>query len=364
MKISDVIKLVEEITQTDDKTIASDLFYYPNINIWTNKNNTKPIKQFANLSWLDWHKEKYTKESKTHSSRINLLIRKSLNGYVVFTPINNSVIKIQHKLLEPDFIQNNTKARKLLPNNTLPVQKTGSTDNHHYHVFPFVSGSRVSNWKNWNKTLDKTISPIYQNFLERNELTKTKASNYFDQLLKQAESHLITNQYLQNEFKKTLNHLKTVTSQLLNNSENNISIHTGFVHGDLVPNNVIKTKNNKIILLDWANGGNHSVYYDLLLQDFYNSSAKTWENFNKINFITNTDKKIFHGWSKKFCDMIAKKTSGTDISNDQVKLSLIAALYEISIKNFLRHQSQTEQKDGITMLRIVNQICSNIIDNI
>jgi hypothetical protein len=126
----------------------------------------------------------------------------------------------------------------------------------------------------------------------------------------------------------------------------------------LVPNNFLLSK-NKIYICDWVNGGEHSMVYDLMVQNVYFADSPTWKNFEKIDFLQ-SNKKYFFGWTKSYL-VLFQKHHAVFHTNESFKLSLLVALFEMSLKNYVRHQNKGACDDGKEMLLILERIFTNIL---
>ena len=142
-----------------------------------------------------------------------------------------------------------------------------------------ISGNLLSNvnniniFKNFLSFCDKNLwNENYKKFHYKNELKKlSSACNYFYKKKTYQRVNEYFDKYNQIDTSSIINNIKIPkTSELLNkiNWKNFSTPHPVLFHGDLQPENIIYTKNNKFYLIDWREdfGGLKilgDLYYDL-----------------------------------------------------------------------------------------------------
>lgn len=282
----------------------------------------------------------------------------SLNGVLVLNEAQGYTAKILQKKLEPDFLSNSRRAHQLIPEHTQKILGMAEMSDYACLMSEFLEESRMHKFDNWSVMLEK-ITPVIAKLYRRGGVAKTlKAKDYIKSTLAVVSANLTSQRFLQKEFKKTALLFKKCLGKYPPGGSN---LYKLFCHGDLTPNNVVHDGKGNIIILDWANGGLHSAFYDLMVQDVYAPNARVWRDFGEIDFVTNRDHDIFHGWSASFCQIIKRITKKT-VTNEMMRASLLIALAEMGRKNFLRHQTVQERNEGSKVLTMINTILQNIAD--
>ncbi len=310
------------------------------------------------LDW-PWHKKLINKISNKKKKRElkcsdELIVLKSLNGALLLNLTQKYTAKVINKIYEPNFLDTEITARQLLPNNVPKIISAGEDGNYYYIVSELVVGDKIYNWDNWKTALNK-MTPLLKKAYLSNNLQTIDSKKYVADL-KNSFNHMVNNKhYLLKEIEEIKYWLSLCLNQYM---ENNLMMYKTFQHGDLVPNNLL-VHSDQMYIIDWANGGIQNYLYDLMIQNYYSPQRQTWKNFNKIDFINNSDHEVFYGWTKKYIG-ICRKLCRKKIINKQIKISRIIDLAEIAEKNFLRHQTLEEYKNGEKMLNNVIVIYKNI----
>jgi len=321
--------------------------------------NINSLRKPLNLSIKDVLQIYLYKERKDNliKSEKRIIIKKSLNGVVIFNLTDKCVIKVINRFLEPEFLKNALRAKKLLPNNVPDIKKSGEKGSYFYLISQFYKKDRIVKWEKWNETLEE-LTPIFSNLYSKSKLYTITPIVYIEKIVNKLDSIVKGKDYLVDKFNQTSDLLKKCLSKYY---VKDVNLYKKFSHGDLVPNNIIETK-NEFYICDWANGGIQNIFYDLMMQNFYNPEAVVWKNFKNIDFTASKDKDIFFGWAVNYIK-IFEKVLASRISNAVLRFSMIVSLAELAVKNFLRYQSLQEYHDGEKMLDNVYRICKNILDS-
>ena len=285
------------LLKTDNK--IRKIFYNKELNIFFTCSTIK-LRDIMNCSIFKTFKifllKKEIKEKIFYDKEI--IILKSLNGIILFNLTDELVIKIINKIFEPNFLKNELQAKKTLPENVPAVINHGLMDNYYYITWKLYAKSEKINWKDWSKTL-KILNPIIAKLYKNNKLIILNSDEYITQIINNLDSISKDKKYLINEFNEIK---KLLESCIARYYIKNINLYKIFSHGDLVPNNIIKTQDN-LYLCDWTNGGIHNIFYDLMIQNFYKPNSMVWKNFNTINFTQCNDNDIFFGWTNNYIKM-------------------------------------------------------------
>jgi len=279
-----------------------------------------------------------------------LLYIASLNGVVVIDYPNQLVYKILLTKFEPNFIDNEVSANSICSKHTPKVVNYFFSGDCSVVVQRMIQGRRRKTWKRWGSVLER-VFPLLMT--QKNSPIRLSSVEYVTEI-KESLSRLDHSPFSSKSHGTT----KANLIFLLQKYSGSFSQYQLFSHGDLTPNNVME-ESGRHMLIDFANGGQLSFSYDLMLQDFYFTKKSTWKNFDKIKFKKNQDSNIFFGKSSYFFSHFEKEYN-VNLTESLIKLSLIISLSEIYIKNYLRHQSDKEWKDGEAMLKNVDDICRSI----
>lgn len=316
--------------------------------------NLLKLKKIFNISQKDIIKYLFLRKKESSLFLINkeFIVRKSLNGAIVINFTDKEVVKFARKSLEPNFIQNEITANKLLPKNTPMILSYGERGNYCFVVTSYYKRSRNIEWGEWDNTLAE-ISQILDDFYRNNVLVSIKSSEYVQEILNNLDNVATNKKYLVVEFEEIILLLKKCFEEF---QWENFILYKIFSHGDLVPNNIIRTIDNTYIC-DWTNGGLHNIFYDPMMQYFYFTNHELWKRFNTIDF--NDD--LIH--CKRLITFLNlyRRNYNLSFTNKQIKLSFLISLAEVGLKNFLRHQSEEEFLEGENLLKLVREICINIL---
>lgn len=286
----------------------------------------------------------------------NKLTLKSLNGRLEVDFIHKKVTKIINSKLEPHFLENELYASKKIKSNTPKLINYSKKKNQFYVTHELIESWISASWKDWPDTLQK-LTPIIANVYLGEKANEYSLLDYKNQIEVDFKKALRNSKYLLGPYKIAVKLLTKCIDKYFVAGRG----YLVFQHGDLVPNNIF-IKNNNYFVIDWANGGNQSLGYDLMIQSFYFPYNYVWKNFDKISFLENNDKKVFFGWTKRYLNLFENKYH-LGFTNSQIKLLLVLTLGELTIKNFLRYQTNEEYRDGTGMLENVIQICKNILNS-
>lgn len=284
-----------------------------------------------------------------------IIISPSLNSVLVFNLIKQKVLKIVNKELEPNFLNNELIANRLVPQYTPKIISSGQRQYYYYIITQYYDKKKSITWKQWPAMLQKLL-PFFTQLYKNHKITIHSSDDYVNNIKQQLNNCAKNKKYLLNKFGE----VNKLLQKCLNRYQvSGAQIYTTFTHGDLLPNNIIITSDS-FYICDWTNGGEHNIMYDLMIQNVYAPQSKSWQQFDSINFINCDDKEIFFGWTRNFLEN-TQQSYQIILNNDIIRLSLILSLAEIAIKNFLRHQSKEECQEGISMLLNVEKICHNIL---
>lgn len=285
-------------------------------------------------------------------SREGYFYIQSLNGCVVIDLNNEKVYKILSRILEPCFIDNEQKANSVTQNVAPKIYESFVIGDFAVVAQELIYKKVVLSWAKWDVHLMR-IFPLM--ISTSNHIERVQVKVYLDYI--NSKLSIIDNEdkYFES-FSGPIN--KSLEVLLDRYSEGVECQYKLFSHGDLTPNNVMGT-NDGYRFIDFANGGNLSYGYDLMLQNFYFVNKKTWLFFNEISFKKNEDKDVFFGVSRYYFSLL-EDVYGIVLTEDSIKLSLIISLAEIYIKNNQRYQSDEEHKDGFEIMKNINHICNSI----
>jgi thiamine kinase-like enzyme len=277
---------------------------------------------------------------------------KSLNGCVVIDVNNEKVYKILNRTLEPDFIDNEQRANSILPSVAPKIFESFVIDNFSVVVQELIYKKEVLSWVKWDERL-MCIFPLM--ISKSNHIQRVQVKAYLDYINAKLSIIDKEDEYFKSYSKSINRSLQILFNRYSKDVECQYKI---FSHGDLTPNNVMVT-NNSYRIIDFANGGNLSYSYDLMLQNFYFIDKKTWLSFDKILFKKNEQKGVFFGLSKYYFSLL-EEVYGIMLTENSIKLSLVISLAEIYIKNNQRYQSDEEYKNGIEIMENISHICHSI----
>lgn len=311
-------------------------------------------KKIASLFKISFIKNVFLKPLKTQLfATKGFFFIQSINGIVVLDYHNKQVYKILELRYEPNFIANEQTASHLLNSVNPLVIRSFTIDTYGVLVQELIVNEKKLSWNSWGKVL-KSVFPLI--IIPKNSPIKYSNSVYIDDISSKLLSLSNDRQYLVHYYKIIISDLLFLLKKY--NTCNIKNLYKIFIHGDLTPNNIM-VKDNDFLLIDFANGGIWNSTYDLMLQNFYFTKSLTWRLFNNISFKNNIDSKIFFGQAKLFFNLF-EKTHRINISEAEIKLSIIISLAEIFIKSDLRYQSEREWKNGVGMFKNIQRICNSI----
>ena len=285
-------------------------------------------------------------------SKSGFIYIQSLNGCVVIDFNNKKVYKILNQTFEPDFINNELNASSILSNVAPKIFESFIIGNFAVVVQELIYKKTLLSWTNWCEHLMAIFPLIISN---SNNIERVEVNVYLEYLYLKLSLIEKKDEY----FKSYSDSINRSLRVLLTHYSKDIEYqYRLFSHGDLTPNNVYITDDGYRII-DFANGGNLSYSYDLMLQNFYFVKKDTWRLFDKISFKENENTGVFFGMSNYYFSLL-EEIYGISLSEKNIKLSLIISLAEIYIKNNQRYQSDEEHKDGFEIMKNIDFICHSI----
>ncbi len=242
---------------------------------------------------------------------------------------------------------------ELFKNITPGIIKSFKFNNYNVVVHQLLKSDKRISWKEWPRIFPIILKKI---MIRSSPVVEVCLDQYCEQIYLESEKAFLYAKFMTEycDFFRLeiLGLLKHYMSKDIK------KLYKVFAHGDLTPNNIIVFQNN-YKLIDFANGGDLNLLYDLMVQNVYFARNETWTNFDRINFKNNFSRKIFFGSSGIFIKNI-EDIYGVSLTESEIKLSLIFSLAEIFIKNFQRYQSEGEYLDGNAMLNNIKCICEGI----
>lgn len=329
----------------------SPLIYIPKLRLFCRKDfkqeafNILGVKSCFRFSFKAQHTPYFLKS--------NYLFLNSVNGIIIIDLHRLVIYKCLDSKLESNFIENETIASSYYPNITPCLVDAFKFDNYNITLHKFISNANKVTGKNWAFVFDKIIK-IY---FSKNNFPKSYNSCIYLEEINSSLKSLSNNIF----FKIDHNRIYNLFRQLFKKFNSSLQIYKCFVHGDLVPNNVLNVEHN-YFLIDFANGGFHPITYDLMMQDFYNPKSFVWKNFFNINFIGNRDIDVFSGLSHSFLSIFSNNYQ-IRLDENSVKLMIIISFAEKYIKSNLRYQSNDYKNDGLKILKIIEVSLKNILNS-
>ena len=281
---------------------------------------------------------------------------KTLNGLIVIDFNTNKVKKIIIPIeSEPNLILNEENAKNILHDSVPSITGKFVTNSLMILETQFLSDHHQLNFKKWSSYKNSILSIIFQLY-EDNGYKKQNP----EEVLKTIQMKFLA---LKNKpvFKKEIIEIENSYQKIIDNyfSKSFTFIYKTHVHGDLMPSNIL-IKGNEIKIFDWANGGCHNVFYDLMMQEFYWPNSLLWKHFDSIDKSDLLSDKYFKNFASEFCDYL-ENSIDTTLDAKYIKFNLIICLAEIAIKNAHRHSfNESYHDEGREMLKIVSMIFSNI----
>jgi dTDP-glucose pyrophosphorylase len=206
-----------------------------------------------------------------------LKIKKKFSKEIVF-PKNNETIFIDNNKVVKYFsdetkCQNRVKRAKYLKNFSIKIKKLGSN----MFGYEFIEGKLLSNISNkevFSKFLEKYIKFAFMNNISNNSKKFQSDCEYMYKIKTYQRIKIFQNKEIDN-----IKYINGIFVEPIINIINKIdwnkittnAIPSNF-HGDLQPENIIISKNNKIFLIDWR----ESFGKDLKIGDFYYDLSKLY----------------------------------------------------------------------------------------
>lgn len=308
--------------------------------------------------------------------RLSFFFYPSRNGIVIVDFKKKNVTKIITPLQsEPEFLINELNAYKHFHEHVPKVLQHKVINGEYFSLCSeYLENETLLTWREWPLFLKKMMPDLFE-YYKKSGITVQTTDEYLRSLANDM-SHYRSKKYpyLQEE----LSHIYTMFLRILKKlgikqgevkqrgmNYSNVKLFKTRVHGDLTPNNII-INDGRYYIYDWANGGHFNIFYDLMIQEFYNPDSKFWKGFmnRDPDFIKDLITKSFYHVSTDFITRVEKLTGENFITgeNANIKLfqfSILVSLLELSFKNFYNYQF-CDLASGKRMLDNVITILQNV----
>ncbi len=342
-------------THQDDHAVRPTLLSY--IPAWNLYASAPPLEVAHALGLSLWTvpHATLTRQPSPMSGPARSVVLRALNGVTVLDLHRQVVAKLMLRSLEPQFRANTVRAARLVPEYVPPLIAHGKLGCFDYTLSALLPKSERHRYRQWPQML-QAITPAVSALYQRGGVqAHTPGKQAVEQLIRRMRQTQSRAPHMKRSFDHAIALVERAAERY---SADRVSLPMLFCHGDLTLNNVLYG-GQRLTLLDWANGGVHTAFYDLMIQNVYRPAAAAWTHFATIDFTRTHDTQIFHGWAPAFCALIAQVTA-TKVTNELVRLSLILALGEMAEKNFRRHQTHPEREEGERVLGILTTILRTV----
>lgn len=291
-------------------------------------------------------------------SKKSLYIRESLNGFVIIDLDNSLVIKALDQTYEKEFLGNELTANSLVPDFTQRVVRTMHLKTFNVTFVDFIPGTLRFSDHVWSRVFPYIASIL----LSKQEDVQIRYLGDFD-FQKSLDSLVdsIPGEFTEYDdtFKRLIHRIDQQILKCRDSSRSPMKFPVVFCHGDLMPSNLLIDIDSKPILIDWANGGFHNLFYDLAIQDIYNPKSSSWTSFYNLSLAQKKRGGMYSKGTKIFC---AKYTELTNLklSIDTFNAGILLSVKEFLHKNFLRHRNLRNLEEGMRVLGLIQEIISNI----
>ena len=291
----------------------------------------------------------------------DILIRKSLNGFILIDIQNELVAKALKWEFEPNFLHNEVMARFMYPDLTQQIIQSLRLNDYDILVTRFNSKSRIYDEPTWHKIFPQIILNLFKDYsFKKDDLPKEPSAR---------EKIEVTNLRLLPEFNDydllyTQN--KILIDELLS-LENFFGVGSAFLpkvlaHGDLMPSNLLVQQNGQPVLIDWVNGGLHNMFYDLAIQEIYAPQSLAWTRFFQWELRDLEKSRFYSNGVKAYKKMYAEST-GRDFDINALNFGIITSIKEFSFKNHLRHRNLENYSEGVIIQTLIATLLNNIRDS-
>jgi hypothetical protein len=295
------------------------------------------------------------------SPDMDILIRKSLNGFILIDKQNELVAKALKWEFEPNFLDNEVMARCIYPGVTQQILRSFRFNDYDILVTNYNSKSRGYDQPTWHKIFPQIILKLFKNY----DLTKDNILEERSGEMEVEENNLISFPefydydllYAQNE--------NLIAELLL--LENFYGMGSAFfpkvlAHGDLMPSNLLIQKNGQPVLIDWVNGGLHNMFYDLAIQEIYAPQSLAWTRFFQWGLRDLEKSRLYSNGIKVYKEMYVKFT-GRDFEINALNFGIILSIKDFSYKNYLRHRNIENYSEGLLIQALIATLLNNIRDS-
>jgi hypothetical protein len=290
-----------------------------------------------------------------------IAVKNSLNGFTILNYQNHSVIKSLNLQFEPQFMLNEIRAKEMYTEFVPKIILQTNYKNNGIIVSELIKTSQKKNTINWNMEFPKIATTILkQDKIIDNIFVMPLARQRFDLLIELENLKPSNNRDYNDLFLKNRDILNIILNQNIFTKELETTLSLKrFSHGDLMPSNVIH-KHDIFYIIDWANGGIHNYYFDLVIQEIYKPNSYAWSSLADLNFSVAQEKQIFSNGLSVFNEF-QELNLGEKVNEHTVIISMILSIGEFLIKNFSRHDNEIAQNEGMKILKMVETILLNVL---
>ncbi len=292
---------------------------------------------------------------------MDILIRKSLNGFILIDKQNELVAKALKWNFEPNFLDNEVMARCTYPGVTQQILKSFRFNDYDILVTNYNSKSRGYDQPTWHKIFPQIILSLFKDydFKKYNILEECSAEMEVEEnnLISFPEFHDYDLLYAQNE--NLIDELLLLKDFYGMGSAFFPKI---FAHGDLMPSNLLIQKNGQPVLIDWVNGGLHNMFYDLAIQEIYAPQSLAWTRFFQWGLRDLEKSRLYSNGIKVYKEIYVEFT-GRDLEINALNFGIILSIKDFSYKNYLRHRNIENYSEGLLIQALIATLLNNIRDS-
>ncbi len=288
----------------------------------------------------------------------SLFIRTSLNGFIIIDTQNNLVAKALKWEFEPNFIKNQISAVTICSSIAENIIRTLRFEDFDILISAYFPMSWNYPASAWPFVFPRVMKAVLQNQLESDsEPLGDQKPDFRINLSFSANKKEFQSYDLQ--FHELENKIDTLfQSRDFFGIEPN-SVRLVFAHGDLMPSNLLEIKSQPPVLIDWVNGGFHNLFYDLVIQEIYNSNSEAWVNFFQ-NSLRDIEKKGLYSNGLSTYKNIHQEYIGRSLTIDNLNHGALTSLKEFALKNYLRHRNSVNLDEGVKVIKGVSEIIERI----
>lgn len=206
----------------------------------------------------------------------------------------------------------------------------------------------------WPEALGSIVPNLFK-YYDSSKTTQKNVSEYVREL-QEVSASLRTKYTLLGTEIDQITQLFHTLNQWLDVSSHPITLV--MAHGDLTHNNIIRNS-SEFLLCDWMNGGRLSLFYDLILQEYYRPQSQIWKKFASLTKRDLLEAPYFFGITKVFWKQ-AEELVSHNISLKQFRIYMIIGLYELALKKYRAYQFD-DPHSGQKMLQQVIDIYTAIL---